>query len=155
MKTTDEEQEQQLPSFPFLTEPDDHCESPLSAYEHIVPILKLACQSSSGINKSGTNATIYDPYYCNGAVVRNLNQLGFPNVHNVKQDCYVAWQSPQQELPSFDVLVTNPPYSGDHVSSSCSAWSQKLQNLRSLQYGPLLGCGMLIESQRSTTWIFV
>ena len=60
---------------------------------------------------------IYDPYYCDGGVVRNLNSLGFPNIHNVKEDCYAIWQ--RQDLPSFDILVTNPPYSGDHVSYFC------------------------------------
>lgn len=99
------------PSFPFPTEPDDHCESPLLAYNHVVAILKLLCQG-----QQPEKSTIYDPYYCNGAVVRNLNQLGFPNVYNVKQDCYAAWQ--KQELPSFDILLTNPPYSVDHVSSA-------------------------------------
>ena len=57
---------------------------------------------------------IYDPYYCNGAVKDNLNHLGFPDIHNVKEDCYEVWQDPEK-CPSFDVLVTNPPYSGRHI----------------------------------------
>ena len=94
------------PSFPFPIDADDHCESPLYAYEHIAPILKTLC--------SKPTSKIYDPYFCDGGVVRNLNSLGFANVYNVKEDCYKVWQ--EQKLPSFDVLVTNPPYSGDHVS---------------------------------------
>lgn len=57
---------------------------------------------------------IYDPYYCNGAVIENLTSLGFPSVYNKKEDCYQTWASTTL-YPSFDVLVTNPPYSGDHI----------------------------------------
>ena len=94
-------------SFPFPTDPDDHCESPLHAYEHIVPILNLLCSKPKNL--------IYDPYFCDGGVTRNLKQLGFPDVYNRKEDCYAIWK--QNQLPSFDVLVTNPPYSGEHVSA--------------------------------------
>jgi hypothetical protein len=69
---------------------------------------------------------IYDPYYCDGAVIRNLNELGFTNVYNRKEDCYAVWEqqnaaatlssnSPNSHLPPFDVLVTNPPYSDNHI----------------------------------------
>ena len=94
-------------SFPFPTDPDDHCESPLHAYEHVIPILKILCDEHKG-------GLIYDPYFCDGGVARNLKQLGFPDVYNRREDCYTIWK--QNQLPSFDVLVTNPPYSGDHVS---------------------------------------
>lgn len=56
---------------------------------------------------------IYDPYYCDGAVKRNLASLGFPLVHNVKEDCYQAWSA--GNMPALDVLITNPPYSHDHI----------------------------------------
>lgn len=56
---------------------------------------------------------LYDPYYCDGAVVRHLTELGFPNVYNRKEDCYAVWAS--SDVPPFDVLVTNPPYSDDHI----------------------------------------
>ncbi|CAE7517499.1 unnamed protein product [Symbiodinium microadriaticum] len=38
---------------------------------------------------------------------------GFLSVYNQPVDCYAAWEA--LELPEFDILVTNPPYSGDHV----------------------------------------
>jgi hypothetical protein len=97
-----------LPSYPYETEPDDHCESPLQAYEHILPLL-------SALEK-GSDARIYDPYFCNGAVKSNLSNLGFPNVYNVMEDCYSVWEK-SRNLDFFDALVTNPPYSGDHVSN--------------------------------------
>jgi hypothetical protein len=95
------------PQFPFETDSDDHCESPLEAYNDIAPLLQL-CSGSNGVS-------IYDPYYCDGTVVKNLNTLGFPDVYNRKEDCYNVWAS-SKSYPSFNVLVTNPPYSGDHVS---------------------------------------
>ena len=101
-------------SFPFPTDPDDHCESPLQAYAHIQPLL-LQLTNLGGAKKSGgKDLKIYDPYFCNGAVVDNLAALGFPSVYNKKEDCYQAWSSATL-YPSFDVLVTNPPYSGDHI----------------------------------------
>lgn len=93
--------------FPYPTDEDDHCESPLEAYQDITPFLKHLERLSTS-----NHISIYDPYYCNGAVKRHLNQLGFGQVYNEKEDCYEAWKS----LRSFgDVLVTNPPYSGDHI----------------------------------------
>jgi hypothetical protein len=125
-------------AFPFEVDPDDHCESPLEAYQDVAFLLRSpACRTgkststSSSSSPSSWTPTIYDPYYCNGAVVRNLNQLGFHNVHNRNEDCYAVWSaaaslSPSSTtkpnpspspplLPQFDVLVTNPPYSSDHV----------------------------------------
>ncbi|CAB9502040.1 expressed unknown protein [Seminavis robusta] len=113
-------------SFPYPTEPDDHCESPLIAYAHIQPLL-LQLQSSMLTSKSKSNNNnnnnnnnkhikIYDPYYCNGAVIENLASLGFPSVHNRKEDCYQVWSSDDHSsYPEFDVLCTNPPYSADHM----------------------------------------
>lgn len=100
--------------FPFQTDPDDHCESPAESYRDIDSILKALVTS----NREAHQLEIYDPYYCNGSVVRHLSEIGFSNVYNKKEDCYKTW-SPQdrtQSYPSFDVLLTNPPYSGDHIS---------------------------------------
>ena len=33
---------------------------------------------------------IYDPYYCNGAVVHHLGALGFRHVYNRNEDFYQA-----------------------------------------------------------------
>jgi len=57
--------------------------------------------------------TLYDPYYCNGQVVAHLKSLGFPKVINLPIDFYAAQRD--NSIPAFDVLVTNPPYSEDHV----------------------------------------
>mmetsp|Transcript_2972 Transcript_2972/g.6059 ORF Transcript_2972/g.6059 Transcript_2972/m.6059 type:complete len:316 (-) Transcript_2972:1857-2804(-) len=94
-------------SFPYPTDADDHCESPKEAYENIQSFL-LALRPDKQ-----SKFRIYDPYYCDGAVVRNFAELGFPDVYNQKEDCYRVWAG--QKLPQFDLLVTNPPYSGDHI----------------------------------------
>ena len=44
----------------------------------------------------------------------NLKAVGFPRVHNVPVDCYKTW-STGIGYPEFDILVTNPPYSDDHI----------------------------------------
>ena len=95
---------------PFAADEDDHCETPAAAYADVAPALHaLACQAG----KTATTLRIYDPYFCDGAVVRNLNKLGFTNVYNRCEDFYRAVSA--GTTPAFDVLVTNPPYSGDHM----------------------------------------
>ena len=98
------------PSFPYQTDPDDHCETPLQSYKDILPILNKLC-SSFGEEKHSMK--IYDPYFCDGSVVKHLSSLGFSSVYNKKEDCYAVWKSNSE--PRFDVFLTNPPYSEDHI----------------------------------------
>jgi hypothetical protein len=107
--------------FPFPIDPDDHCESPIEAYRDIVPLItSIGMQLYSQPRCNETS--IYDPYYCDGAVIRHFAALGFPNVYNRKEDCYVAWAAFLKKsnessniISTMDVLVTNPPYSGNHI----------------------------------------
>lgn len=46
-------------------------------------------------------------------MLENLNLLGFHNVINRCEDFYAAVE--QATVPNYDVLLTNPPYSGDHM----------------------------------------
>ncbi len=96
--------------FPYPVDEDDHCESPANSYDDIKAILNCLAPSKK------SNLAIYDPYYCNGLVRENLKELGFPNVYNKKEDAYVTWNDADksQPYPSYDVFITNPPYSGDH-----------------------------------------
>lgn len=94
---------------PFRAEQDDHCETSPIAYSHISPILKFIAKR---IGKKPSELHIYDPYYCAGAVVSHLNKLGFNNVYNQPEDFYQVIQN--GNVPDYDVLVTNPPYSSDH-----------------------------------------
>jgi len=100
--------EDEGPIFPYDVDEDDHCESPQVAYEHILPLLRTLQQNIPHTLR------IYDPYFCDGAVIKNLESLGFTDVYNKKEDCYNIWKTPSM-YPAFDVLVTNPPYSQDHI----------------------------------------
>ena len=94
---------------PFTADPDDHCETSPAAYKHIAPVLNLIAKA---LNKEPCDLQIYDPYYCAGGMVHHLNQLGFKNVYNKCEDFYASIA--QEEVPAHDVVLTNPPYSGDH-----------------------------------------
>lgn len=87
---------------PFEADPADHCETPLKAYEDIAPVLKWL------------GGKLYDPYYCAGGAKIRLAQLGFA-LHHKNVDCYKTW-----DKVDFDVLITNPPYSGDHLERLAS-----------------------------------
>lgn len=102
----------------FEAKQEDHCETDVSAYKHLVPFLLQLARSLHGRATSkhpGQHLRIWDPYFCDGAVVRNLASLGFPNVHNRNEDFYKTRIAP----PSHHVLVTNPPYSENHIERCC------------------------------------
>ena len=61
----------------FVANPDDHCETSAEAYADIVPILNGYAKA---IGKTSKELRIYDPYFCAGAVKKNLAELGFENV---------------------------------------------------------------------------
>jgi hypothetical protein len=96
---------------PFETNSLDHCETPVAAYQHIQPFLEALC-GTLGIRQY-ENLRIWDPYYCDASVKRHLSDLGFNNVINENVDFYAAVE--RGEIPPHDVLLTNPPYSGDHI----------------------------------------
>ena len=79
----------------------DHAETPVNAYEDLAPFLRAV------------GGRVYDPYYCDGGVVRRLQALGFRDVVNENRDFYADVSNGR--VPRHDILMTNPPYSGDHV----------------------------------------
>jgi len=94
----------------FTPDPNDHCETSPTAYRHIAPMLRLV---AAMLGKTPASLRIWDPYYCAGSVQRHLKAVGFPCVHNANEDFYAVIASGC--LPEHDVLVTNPPYTADHV----------------------------------------
>ena len=92
------------------TEEDDHCETPAHAYHDIEPML---AQVAALLGKEKAGLRIYDPFYCQGAVVRHLSALGYHSVYNRCEDFYGKVAA--GTVPEYDVLVTNPPYSHDHI----------------------------------------
>lgn len=91
--------------FNFPVDYNDHFETPLVAYQDILPLLDL-------IEPSRSQHILYDPYYCNGRVVTYLQSLGFTQVRHERRDFYrdIA----DRQVPLHQTLITNPPYSGNH-----------------------------------------
>ena len=107
-------------------DPADDCETPLEAYVHVAFVLSKICQRKK-VHKSALR--VYDPYFCAGAAAERLRALGFASASNEDVDFYAALGEPgdddvsnargaepnrEPSLPAHDVLVTNPPFSGDH-----------------------------------------
>lgn len=93
----------------FESDYNDHFETPVDAYRDILPALQ--CLSTS-LHVPLRDLSLFDPYYCQGSMVERLRQLGLNNVINRNRDFYKDVRTKQ--LPAYDVLVTNPPYSADH-----------------------------------------
>jgi len=97
--------------FPFRVDDDnDHCETSPEAYADVEAILGRLAEL---MGKSRETLSVYDPFYCTGRAVENLGKFGFENVYNKCEDFYAVVEAGQ--VPPHDVVVTNPPYSGDHV----------------------------------------
>jgi hypothetical protein len=93
-------------AYPYDVDDDDHCESPVEAYADLAPLLtKVALE----MGKTPATLRIYDPFFCEGAVVSRLASLGFSTVYNKPEDFYAKVDS--NTIPEYDCLVTNPPYS--------------------------------------------
>ncbi|KAG8464100.1 hypothetical protein KFE25_000268 [Diacronema lutheri] len=95
---------------PFDADPTDHCETPFKAYRDIEPFLFRLALS---LGRSKSTLRIYDPYFCEGSAVKHLAQLGFESVYNRNEDFYA--QVAGGAVPEHDVVVTNPPFSADHI----------------------------------------
>ncbi|GBG27129.1 Hypothetical Protein FCC1311_033522 [Hondaea fermentalgiana] len=97
-------------TFPFPTDESDHCETPKEAFQDLAALLDAV---ATKLQKSRADLKIYDPYYCAGRSARTLGLLGFDNVYNRCEDFYKMIET--NSTPEFDVVVTNPPFSGDHM----------------------------------------
>jgi hypothetical protein len=104
---SDATRRQWKPSFEYTVDYNDHFETPLVAYEDILPLL-------DGLKpkRNRKDHVVYDPYYCNGRTAVLLHQLGFENAVHAKRDFYKDVEG--DKLPQHDTLITNPPYSDQH-----------------------------------------
>ena len=107
--------------YPYPVVDDDHCESPAEAYQDISSFLVAVANQ---LGKSPDTLRIFDPYFCEGNMKERLASIGFPVVHNEKKDFYELIRT--NTLPEFDVLVTNPPYSGNHMERLLSFCTSEL-----------------------------
>lgn len=94
----------------YKVDPLDHAETDTRAYMHITPLLQMLAKHWS---KQPAQLGLWDPYFCKGGMVKCLAGLGFQKVHNVNEDFYAVIES--GKLPDHDVLISSPPYSGDHL----------------------------------------
>lgn len=85
---------------------NDHFETPSIAYRDIAPLLDWLTE------KSRDSHVVYDPYYCNGRTKTLFKELGFAKIIHEKRDFYKDID--ENKVPSFQTLVTNPPYSDRH-----------------------------------------
>ncbi|CAJ1960376.1 unnamed protein product [Cylindrotheca closterium] len=113
--TTETETTDGPPQYSFQVDDTDHCETPVEAYRDLLDVLDKICKS---LNKTRAKLLVYDPYYCNGGVKRKLGSLGFESVINRNRDFYQDIEN--HEIPAYDVLITNPPYSGVHMEKLLS-----------------------------------
>ena len=131
--------------YPFKVDYNDHFETPIRAYEDVLPLLDLVSPAQKGrdIDKKAakknkkrkrpssdnaplrTDHTLYDPYYCAGRAKEMLQSVGFPNVVHEKRDFYADVRN--DTVPEHDTFITNPPYSQDH-KERCIEYA--IQNLR-------------------------
>lgn len=100
----------------------DDRETPKIAYVHLLPILdaiERTVYTDSSVTNSRSSLKIYDPYYCAGSIKTRLQQLGFSfeNVSNTNVDCY---EEQKMKTLEYDVLLTNPPFSGNHIKRNLS-----------------------------------
>eukprot|EP00041_Stephanoeca_diplocostata_P027941 m.779964 g.779964 ORF g.779964 m.779964 type:complete len:223 (+) comp23280_c1_seq2:393-1061(+) len=137
-------------ALPFETDDADHAETPLNAYKDIVILLDVFARN---INKTRTSLRIYDPYYCDGSVIEKLGSLGFKNVINRCEDFYANIE--HGTVPDHDVLVTNPPYSADHMErilkfcateNGCKPWLVLMPHFVYTKnyYGKTLQCFFIV-----------
>ena len=94
---------------PFEVDDADHCETPFAAYRGR---RAFSVCVALALRKPKEKLRIYDPYFCEGSVAKHLARLGFTSVHNENEDFYAVIE--EGRVPEHDVLLTNPPYSGDH-----------------------------------------
>lgn len=73
--------------YPYDVEEADHCETPAAAYEHVAPVLRML---AALCGRTPASLRIYDPYYCEGGVVRRLGEQGFHRVYNAREDFYAV-----------------------------------------------------------------
>ena len=96
-------------AMPYAADEADHAETPLVAYEDVAPILRWLARS---LSKTPAELRIWDPFFCTGAAAKRLAAVGFPHVHHRCEDFFAILASGP---PAHDILLTNPPYSSDHL----------------------------------------
>ena len=87
----------------------DDRETPLVAVQDITSVISIL------FDQNLQDVRVYDPYYCQGTIISMLTKCGFNknNIHNEDKDCYTVQKT--NDVPPNDIIITNPPYSGNIV----------------------------------------
>lgn len=96
-------------NYNFEVDYNDHFETPLNAYEDILPFIESI---ATILNKSLDDIIVFDPYYCQGSMIKILKSLGIKTIINKNEDFYQMILD--NKVPEYDIIITNPPYSGEH-----------------------------------------
>ena len=112
-------------NYPYPTDYNDHFETPLRAYTDILPLMQDALnkkdEQEGNAKNSPSKLTIYDPYFCTGRAASLLEQTfshyksksnAVIYIQHEKRDFYK--DICKNKIPEHHILVTNPPYSGNH-----------------------------------------
>ena len=70
----------------FEVDYNDHFETPLIAYQELLPALQALQEELHITDKS--SCKIYDPYFYQGRMVEYMRSLGYDNVLNFNRDFY-------------------------------------------------------------------
>ncbi|ORC88489.1 uncharacterized protein TM35_000161270 [Trypanosoma theileri] len=97
---------------PFRADFNDHFETSVMALQDIMVVVQQLRQLVRP--SAPENFIVYDPYYCAGTVVQHWNTLGVQRVIHENRDFYKDIED--DKVPhEYDMLITNPPFSGDHI----------------------------------------
>ncbi|KPI83046.1 hypothetical protein ABL78_7932 [Leptomonas seymouri] len=97
---------------PFKANFNDHFETSTEALQDVLPFVNELRQLLRP--STPERLTLYDPYYCSGAIVKAWRALGVQHILHENRDFYA--DIAQNTIPGpYDVLVTNPPFSEDHI----------------------------------------
>lgn len=85
----------------FEVEYNDHFETPSQAYVDLLPAL---LEVANELGKTLGDLVVYDPYYCEGRMLKIFEEIGVVNVINRNQDFYRDISS--DNLPGTIVVLS-------------------------------------------------
>lgn len=103
----------------------DHMETSERAIRDVAHVLHIVASCCLPGGSPHSALRLWDPFYCQGTVKVHYRQHGFPLCHNRREDFYAVWKAGAQ--PPHDMLVTNPPFSGDHIQRALQFCAEEIQ----------------------------
>ncbi|CCW63521.1 unnamed protein product [Phytomonas sp. EM1] len=91
---------------------NDHFETTIEALRDLLPVVQELRRLTRP--SAPERFVLYDPYYCAGAIPGLWRDLGLPHTLHENRDFYADIARDTVPGP-YDLLVTNPPFSDDHL----------------------------------------